>query len=51
MCAESQCGAHVPPSAKRVFAKASASMTITFLNNSDKDFYLRHGRPDAFLGR
>gem|GEM_PF-6631751 len=22
-----------------------------FLDNSDKDFYLRHGRPDAFLGR
>jgi len=22
-----------------------------FLDNSDKDFYLRHGQPDAFLGR
>jgi len=22
-----------------------------FLDNEDKDFYLRHGRPDAFLGR
>jgi hypothetical protein len=22
-----------------------------FLDNDDKDFYLRHGRPDAFLGR
>jgi hypothetical protein len=22
-----------------------------FLDNSDKEFYLRHGRPDAFLGR
>jgi hypothetical protein len=22
-----------------------------FLDNADKDFYLRHGRPDAFLGR
>jgi hypothetical protein len=22
-----------------------------FLDNSDKDFFLRHGRPDAFLGR
>ena len=22
-----------------------------FLDNDDKDFYRRHGRPDAFLGR
>jgi hypothetical protein len=22
-----------------------------FLDNSDKDFFLRHGQPDAFLGR
>jgi hypothetical protein len=22
-----------------------------FLDNADKDFYRRHGRPDAFLGR
>jgi hypothetical protein len=22
-----------------------------FLDNSDKDFYLRHGQPDALLGR
>ena len=22
-----------------------------FLDNADKDFYLRHGQPDAFLGR
>ncbi len=22
-----------------------------FLDNADKDFYLRHGRPDAFIGR
>ena len=22
-----------------------------FLDNEDKDFYIRHGRPDAFLGR
>ena len=22
-----------------------------FLDKADKDFYLRHGRPDAFLGR
>jgi hypothetical protein len=22
-----------------------------FLDNDDKEFYLRHGQPDAFLGR
>jgi hypothetical protein len=22
-----------------------------YLDNADKDFYLRHGRPDAFTGR
>jgi hypothetical protein len=22
-----------------------------FLDNADKDFYVRHGQPDAFLGR
>jgi hypothetical protein len=22
-----------------------------FLDNEDKDFYIRHGRPDEFLGR
>jgi hypothetical protein len=22
-----------------------------FLDNADKDFYLRHGRPDAFIDR